>query len=209
MSPVVALLLAALLRAASSWSLVEKSDGVELYERELEGERLVELKAVTVSKLPVEALCGAAFGDGKVDAAETEIKLRKIVAGDAGYRVAYEQVSAPVVSDRDYAVVATKESLPGGGCRTHFEAANQFAPAVPKGFVRIEKLKGSWTFEPQPGGSVRCTYVIFTDPGGSIPALFIEGTRKSTAMKWVKLVLERAKTASIAATRSPTRDAGP
>lgn len=181
-----------LVAAASSWSLVEKTGDIELYQRELDGERVVELKAVTVSKLSVDALCTAAYGSDKVDPAETEVKLRKLVSNENGVRITYEQVSAPIVNDRDYAVKAVREALPNGGCRTHFEAANEHAPPLPKGFVRIEKLRGGWTFEPMAGGNVVCTYVIFTDPGGSLPAMLIEGTRKKTAVNRVKLMLERA-----------------
>jgi hypothetical protein len=187
--------LALTLLAASpgAWKLVEKKDGIELYERELPGERLVDLKAVTVSKLSVEALCTSAYGTDKLDPKdEPEVKLRKLISNDDGVRITYEQVSAPVVSDRDYAVSAVREALPGGGCRTHFEAANQHAPKLPDGFVRIEKLRGGWTFEPMPDGNVVCTYTIFTDPGGMIPGVLIEGTRKKTAFNRVKLMLERA-----------------
>ena len=56
---------------------------------------------------------------------------------------------------------------------------------------RIEKLHGSWDFEPA-GAETRITYVIFADPAGSIPAAFIEGSRRKTAVAWMKLVLSRA-----------------
>ena len=220
----MSLLVVLALAASGAWTLVEKTDGVELYQRELEGERVVELKAVTVSTLPVDTLCTAAFGGTTLDPAEPDITVRKVVSFDGGVRIAYEQISAPVVSDRDYAVKAVKEPLPNGGCRTRFEAANEHAPPLPKGFVRIEKLRGSWTFEPVGGGEpssaridgrsvpvveqrdavarepsdpkyVVCTYTIFTDPGGSLPAVFVEGPRRKTALKWVKLVLQRAATA--------------
>ena len=42
------------------------------------------------------------------------------------------------------------------------------------------------------GDHTRATYTIFADPGGSLPAVFIEGSRKKTAIVWVKLVLSRA-----------------
>ena len=41
------------------------------------------------------------------------------------------------------------------------------------------------------GGTV-VTYTIFADPGGSVPALFIEGSRKKSAKKWLRMVLDRA-----------------
>jgi hypothetical protein len=197
-------LLALALAAVPQWKQVDKADGIETYERDVEGERVVELKLVTVSKLPVDALCTAALGPTTLDPAEPDITLRKLLSFDGGVRVEYEQVSAPVVSDRDYAVASYRTDLPNGGCRTHFEAANQYAPKLPDGFVRIEKLRGGWSFEPVAGGNVVCTYTVFTDPGGSLPAAFVEGPRKKTAVKWVKLVLERA--AKAAAQRDGGRD---
>ncbi len=187
-----------LLAAAPAWTLVEKTDGIELYEREVPGERLVELKAGTFSKLPVGALCEAALGPTTLDKAEPDITLRRFVPNDAGVRVEYEQISAPMVSNRDYAVLSYKEALPNGGCRTRFEVANQYAPKLPDGFVRIEKLRGGWSFEPVPGspGLVLCTYTVFTDPGGSLPAMLVEGPRKKAAFQWVKLVLARAQAAA-------------
>jgi len=191
MTPAALLVLAA---AAGDWKLVDKADGIELYERELPGERVVELKAGFVSKLPVAALCESALGPTTLDKNEPDITLRRLLWYDGGVRVEYEQISAPVVSDRDYAVLSYKEATPGGGCRTRFEAANQYAPKLPDGFVRIDKLRGGWTFEPLAGdaGLVLCTYTVFTDPGGSLPAAFIEGPRKKAAFKWVKLVQARA-----------------
>jgi hypothetical protein len=180
-----------LILAAGGWEHVETKDGIELYQRDLEGERLVELKLVTVSKLPVEALCSAAYGPSTLDKDEPGISERRLLSNDGGVRITYERISAPVVNDRDYAVRAVKEPMPGGGCRTRFEAANEHAPKLPDGVVRIDKLRGGFTFEPV-GDSVVCTYTIFTDPAGATPALLVEGRRKKNAMQWLKMVLARA-----------------
>jgi hypothetical protein len=72
-----------------------------------------------------------------------------------------------------------------------FEAANELAPKSPPGWVRIEKLKGAWIFEPAPGGRTRVTYVIHSDPAGAIPAFMVEGSRRKIALKWIKMLLSR------------------
>jgi hypothetical protein len=181
--------------APGPWQHVETEGGVELYQRELPGERVVELKAVVVSKLPVERLCEAAYGPSAVAPDEPDITLRRVVSDGDGGRVTYERISAPVVSDRDYAVRSVREALSGGGCRVRFFADNALAPPPADGLVRIEKLRGSWTFEPTDAGVIG-TYVIFTDPGGALPAVLIEGSRKKTARRWVALVLARAAAAA-------------
>ncbi len=184
--------LALTLTVEPGWKKLDTVDGIAIFSREVVGERLVELRLTTVSKSSVEKLCDAAFGKATLDPKEPDIALRKLISETANSRVTYEQISAPVVSDRDYAVRATKELRENGTCRMAFEVANELAPPVPKGFVRISKLRGSWEFEPAPDGTTRATYVIFTDPAGSLPAMFIEGPRRKTAVTWVKLVLERA-----------------
>lgn len=184
-------LLLFLLAAAPEWKALDPVDGIAISTRELEGERVVELKLTVSSKLSVAKLCDAAFGPAALDPNEPDITVRRVLEEKEGERVTYEQISPPVVNDRDYAVRSKKEPLPNGGCRVTFAAANERAPKKPDGFVRIEKLRGSWDFEVD-GAQTRATYRIFTDPGGSIPAVFIEGSRRKTAVAWVKLVLARA-----------------
>jgi hypothetical protein len=194
-----ALLLLALGADPKPWKVVDTTDdGITLSSRELPDERVVELRAQVSSSKSISALCASAFGGATLDKAEPDITTRKLVSETANERVTYEQISAPVVSDRDYAVRSVREPYGESGCRVRFAADNTQAPALPKGFVRIEKLRGSWTFEPQTDGGVAATYVIFTDPGGSLPALFVEGPRKKTALKWVRLVLARAHAAEAA-----------
>ena len=97
-----------------------------------------------------------------------------------------------MVSSRDFAVRVRKDNLPDGSCHLSFAAANDLAPAPPDGFVRIEKLRGSWSFE-RVGAITRATYTIFTDPNVSLPAGFVQGSLEKTAVYWVQLVLRRAE----------------
>jgi hypothetical protein len=179
------------LAAAPEWKQHDPVDGIAIASREVPNERVVELRLTTTSKASVDALCTAGFGPKGLDPTEPDITLRRVLEEGAGWQVTYEQISPPIVNNRDYAVRSKKEVLPNGTCRVSFAAANELAPPLPRGFVRIEKLRGSWEFEPA-GAQTRVTYVIFTDPGGSIPAAFIEGSRRKTAVAWVKLVLNRA-----------------
>jgi hypothetical protein len=184
-------LLLLLLSVGPEWKKLDTVDGIAIFSRELPKERLVELKLTTTSRASVEKLCTAAFGTAALDPEEPAISARKLIRESETERVTYDQIKPPLVSARDYAVRSKKESMPNGGCRLIFTTANELAPPTPEGFVRIEKLWGSWEFE-SVGGSTRATYTIFTDPGGSIPATFIEGSRQRTALAWVKLVLKRA-----------------
>jgi hypothetical protein len=178
--------------APGPWTVVDQVDGITVSSREVPGERVVELKAQTTSSHSVDALCTAVYGTSKLDKDEPDVTSRKLISETANERVAYETSSAPVVSDRDYVVRTVKEPFGDKGCRVRFAVDNSKAPPLPSGFVRIERLHGSWTFEPQPDGRTQTTYVVLADPGGSLPVVFVEGPRRKSAIKWVKMVLARA-----------------
>jgi ribosome-associated toxin RatA of RatAB toxin-antitoxin module len=152
---------------------------------------VVELKLTTTTTKTVKSLCDAAFGTGKFDPAEPDLKARTILSQSENERVTYEQISPPLVANRDYAVRAKRLFDADGSCRMTFEAANEVAPKSPDGWVRISKLKGVWRFEPQADGRTKVTYLIHSDPAGSIPTFMVEGSRKSIAVKWVKMLLSR------------------
>ncbi len=192
----LAVLFVALAAEPTPWKVIDTQEGMTLSARDLPGERVVELKVTAFSPKSVDALCTQAFGTATVEKDEPTIKARKLIREAPNERVTYDQVSTPIVSDRDYAVKATHEALPNGTCHVRFDIDNDDAPPLPKGFVRIEKLHGAWDFEPKDNGTA-CTYVIFTDPGGSIPAFVVEGTRQKTAFAAVKRVLSRAKAAAV------------
>ena len=181
-----------LLAAPPEFKPVDEVDGILIESRPVEGSAFAELRMTAVSDASVEALCDAAFGDGSIDPSETEVKLRRVLEQKPDERIIYDQISAPVVSDRDYAVRIVRVREPGGACESRWEAVNDRAPPLQPGWVRIEKLRGSWRFEPD-GASTRVIYTIFTDPGGSLPAFLAESSRRNNGLRWVRLVLSRAK----------------
>lgn len=180
-----------LLAADPDFSRVEQTDGVLIEARPVAGSGVVELRLTTTTTRTVKSLCDAAFGTGKFDPQEPDLKARTVLLERDDERVTYEQISPPLVAQRDYAVRARR--LPGadGSCTMRFEAANDLAPPKPEGWVRIEKLKGAWIFEPAPGGKTRVTYLIHSDPAGSIPPFLVEGSRRAIALKWMKMLLSR------------------
>ena len=194
----IATLIAALLAAdtekIAEFEKVSESDGITIEQRSVAGSKFVELKFTKETDKSVRSLCDAAFGDGKFDAAEPDLKSRAIIQEAADERVTYEQITPPIVSNRDY-VVRARRLTAGTACRMTFEAANELGPKPPDGWVRVSKLKGYWLFEPLEGGKTKLTYVVFTDPGGSIPPFLVEGNRRKLGVNWVKMIESRGKTA--------------
>lgn len=187
-----AVLAAALVSAApAEFKKVEEVDGVLIEARRVEGAKVVELRLTTTTTKTPGSLCDAAFGDGKFDAQEPDLKSRAVISESDDERVTYDQISPPVVANRDYAVRARRLRESDTRCRMTFAAANELAPPMPVGWVRITKLWGEWTFERQADGKTHVTYVVFSDPAGAVPAFMVEGSRRKFALKWVKLILSR------------------
>jgi hypothetical protein len=183
-------LLVTVLAADPVFEKVGETDGVTIEQRPVAGSPFVELRFSTVTDKTPKSLCDAAFGDGKFDPQEPDLKARTILSESADERVTYEEITPPVVSNRDY-VVRARRSWEGAACRMAFESASELGPKPKDGWVRITKLKGSWLFEPIDGGKTRLTYVVFSDPAGAIPPFLVEGNRRKLGVRWVKMIESR------------------
>jgi hypothetical protein len=190
---VLPLLLAITLGA--DFKKVDEVDGVLIEARPVEGSSVVELRLTTRTTKSVQSLCDAAFGDGKFDKDEPDLKSRKIITESENERVTYDQISPPVVANRDYAVRAKRNRVSELECSMTFAAANELAPQKPEGWVRITRLWGEWRFTrgAEPDAKTVVTYTVFSDPAGSIPAFMVEGSRRTFALKWMKMILSRGK----------------
>jgi hypothetical protein len=84
----------------------------------------------------------------------------------------YSLINAPLASRRDYTIRVVDESDWKGGkgyMKTHWSAWEK-GPEPKDGVVRVKVNDGSWVLEPiWDGLRTRATYLLFTDPGGSLP----------------------------------------
>src|ERR1700678_3741635 len=99
---ILALLLPLLATTDAEYTRVDEADGIVVEQRPVAGSKFVELRLTASTARTPEALCVAAFGDGKLDSGDPEVKSRQVLEEEPDLRVTYDQVSAPVVSDRDY-----------------------------------------------------------------------------------------------------------
>lgn len=164
--------------------------------REVKGSPYPEHRIVVTTELSVPTLCDAVYEMGT--SGETDgLALHKSLRDDGDVRVVYEQLAIPVVSNRDYAMtVARWPALEGGKCRIRFRATNDAAPALPKGYVRMDKLWGEWLFEPQDGGQTRLTYTMFSDPAGAVPPFLVQGSLVKAVKDSVLKALAKGKAAA-------------
>jgi hypothetical protein len=91
--------------------------------------------------------------------------------------VAYQRISAPMASDRDYTLrvrSSAKKTDGGTTYHIHWEADNGAGPPEKRGVVRVNLCEGSWLLEPIGPNATRATYLIYTDSGGIIPKFIKE-----------------------------------
>lgn len=86
--------------------------------------------------------------------------------------VAYQRISAPLTSDRDYTIrvkTSTKKAERGTTYFSHWQTDNSAGPPEKRGVIRVNLCEGSWLLEPIGPNATRATYMIYTDSGGWIP----------------------------------------
>jgi hypothetical protein len=189
-----------------AWSKLDVVEGMTLETRPIAGSPFYEYRVSVDSEVSVEALCEGVFEWGSKGKDNPSLKLRKLLKDGEDDRVIYDQVSAPVVSNRDYVMRMHKQRT-SDGCQVRFFTTEELAPPVPEGFVRMTQLWGSWTFTPAANGKTKVVHTLFADPAGSVPAVFVHGSHRSSILQSVRGGLAKGKLVSDAkATRGA--DAG-
>lgn len=177
--------------ADQPWKADRKVDGITVEHRAVDGSAFHEYRVTTESALPLAKLCHAVWGkDAKVTG---DFKKRVVIKETQTERWTYEQVGVPLVSDRDclmhVTLVAPAET---GRCEVKFETTTDPAYPPDPSFVRVPVVKGFWTLEPMQSGHVSVTYVVYSEPGGAVPALFARGGQRDAAVGFMKTILARA-----------------
>jgi hypothetical protein len=190
------------------WRPDGTSRGVFVERRDVPGSHFDELRLSLVSPLSLQRLCEAIYPKVYDSHVEQRFKKKELLRQTDNERWTYEQISVPVVSDRDY-VMHAKLDQPAstGRCEVTFETTQDPSrPPVP-GLVRIPIVRGRWDLDPTTDGRVSVRYQIFSEPGGGIPALFAQGSQKSAAIDFMKIILARASAPASAS--APTRPTAP
>jgi hypothetical protein len=216
--PVLTLVLLAALSAepteaferATKWDELNTADGVKLFRREIPDSHYFEYRATSTTDVSLEALCNYVYEWGSKGKDHQSLKLRKLVRDGEDERVTYDHIDEPIVASRDFAMTVKRTREENGVCKIRFFANNAEAPASPRGFVRIEKLWGGWTFEPRKDGKVDVTYTCFADPAGAIPPFLVHGSQavraRATLLKGVGLARAGEQQQKVAQTAPPAKE---
>ena len=157
------------------WKAISNKDGVALFRRQRP--RSYESKAVGEIAASTN-LVRAVLDD--VESYTTFMPYTaecRVLQRDENSIVAYQRISAPLASDRDYTIrVRTTSKKIEGGTQffSHWEIDNAVGPPEKRGVVRVTLCEGSWLLEPIAPDRTRATYTVYTDSGGFIPKFIKE-----------------------------------
>lgn len=173
----ILLLLLSAARAAddTGWELEAEGKGVSVYSRPRSGTDIQELKATGIINAPPPAVFKVLSDYARYTAIMPYTEESKIIAAEEGGRVVhvYSIINAPLVSRRDYTLrIADKSDWKNGEgfLKTSWTLSGK-GPAPNPDMVRVTVNEGSWLLEPiASGAKTRATYLLFTDPGGTLPA---------------------------------------
>jgi hypothetical protein len=171
--------------APTDWQEVDRRDGLVISTRERPGSSVKEVRAVGTIDVPnwvVKNVIDDAqhYTDFMPYTAESRVLSRD---PERHTLVAYEKLTPPIVSPRDYTIRVYDEPrhAPDGTIiyQTRWEPDSEAGPPAKAGIVRVKNTEGSWVLEPMDGGAhTRATYTIYTDGGGGLPAFIINQANK-------------------------------
>ena len=157
------------------WKFVSDKEGVTLHRRQ----RALSNESKAVGEIAASTdLVHAVLDDMESYASFMPYTAEcRVLKRDGNSVVAYQRISAPLTSDRDYTVrvrTTTKKVESGTSYSTRWEADNAAGPPEKRGVVRVNLCEGSWLLEPTGPNTTRATYLVYTDSGGSIPKFIKE-----------------------------------
>ena len=187
-------LLLVVLSQAPEWRHDRTVEGMRLELRKVQDSKFDELRVTATREGDLQRVCDAIFAKGVGEKVEGNFKKRTVLKETETERWTYEQISVPVVSDRDYVIhVKLEQPADTGRCEVSFQTEDDPAyPPAPR-HVRIASVRGHWTVVPAEPGKLNITYLVFSDPGGGVPAFLVHGGQRKAAIDFFKTILARAK----------------
>jgi hypothetical protein len=166
---VAALFIPVLAWAGSEWSSLLNKDDVAIYTRQLKTDTEPEIKGVGNISTTQEKALALITDIPKYSKLIKGVTKAEVLKTGTNELYAYFYIDFPwPANDRDYTAHFQWE-VRDNKTTIKWKDANYWRPDVPKGAVRIEKVRGSWVFENNTDGTIKGTYTFLADYGGDLP----------------------------------------
>ena len=186
--------------ADADWEQLSDKAGTVVERRPVTGSQAYEIRVTARTSVSPAAIFGTLWNHREYVHFIPHLKQLHILSDTGDERVLYEQVAVPLARDRDY-TVRLRKRVDAAAQRYEilFAAANDAGPPPETHHVRVRRINGSWTVEPDAAGKGSLVrYDLFTEPGGSIPAWVANRAQRESAAELVTAVLKRARENEIA-----------
>ncbi len=165
------LLTLVLLQTGGEWELAERDEGLEVWTRERGGssfdEVMARIRIAASAEQTWAVLEDVARYREFMPYLEDAAILERI--GDS-VLYQYQKIDPPILSARDVIMRVETERSAGVYRRRYHAAHHPSAPSPDEDTVRLTLLEGEWTVQIAGDDASVLTYVVFADPGGSVPA---------------------------------------
>jgi len=143
----------------------------ELYQREVAGSGYDRYRLEAVVDAPMERVIHAVTIRREDDQYLGEGFERRILRREGQEAITYIKMTMPLIKDRDITMRSTRRYDESRGVfRDEWWTANEEAPPLPRGVVRMAKSEGFWEVSPVGDGRTRVVYESHADPGGRVPS---------------------------------------
>lgn len=152
------------------WQLKKERDGIKVYVKDIAGSDFDAFRAEMIVKTTPNAVGKILRNQDQFAHIFPDTETLKILSRDGDKSlIQYSRTAAPwPLDDRDGIYQMTFYPLSNGGFYSLGKALPDHLPTY-DGVVRIRKSKSIWRAEPNPDGSVKISYEVEAEPGGSIP----------------------------------------
>jgi hypothetical protein len=162
----------------SDWQLArtDAKAGIDyaLYQRDVPGSGYDRYRLEAVFDAPIDEVIEALQVKHSDDRYLAKGVQRTILEWEPGHSLSYLRMDVPIVADRDVALRYRRGfDAERGVFRDEWSTANDAAPPVEKGVVRIARSEGFWELAPESDSHTHVVYESFADPGGHAPAWLV------------------------------------
>jgi hypothetical protein len=182
--------------ASNTWKLdTETGDNIIIYTRSVPESGIREIKATCrISACPLNVY-RAAMDRSTYENISRYIEVNEIMPSprpEEWYN--YQRLNFPVISKRDYTLRYNAVEDHGKSTfRIVWEIANEKGPPPMEGVVRIKICYGSMSIEPgEKEGTAQITYLLYTDPAGSIPAWIVNIANRKSIPKMLRAIRDQS-----------------
>ena len=181
------------LQTAPEWKLAKDEDGVKFYTRTEAGSSFSQLKSETTVAAPLEKVCEVLKVVPVVDAKKPEDGLKERYTfgelndeNDTRFLYVAVDSGSRLVTNRDFIMLRRHYVKDGKQIWLHTSVPDEVKP-VEKQFVRGQMKLQGYIAEAD-GANTKLTFIVHTDPCGSIPAMIYNAAvmKQGNAVKKIR-----------------------